>query len=273
MAKQTPAPLPVKPDTGDVIPVNRTTLYYALTALLFFIAGYIVAFGMFSATTGSLVSDVSAAVGTSAAKAVALQLTQMPQPRAIAAQPTPTLFATPGKQAIDITNAPFWGPADAKVTVVEFGDFECPYCEYYYKMTYPLIKQNYATKIRYVFRDWPSPAHPNAFPAALAGQCANDQGKFWQYHDMLYEHQSNLSSESLINYADQLGLNKTQFTDCYAKQKFYNMISDDFNLGVHYHIRGTPTFFINGEFYEGVQAYEYMSRAIDQSLQAAAATS
>ncbi len=252
----------------EVITVNRSTLYYVAIAILFFFAGLIVSNILFAASTGSLVADVKAAAATAAGQAVATGIASVrgSAALAVAVTPVPTEPYIVPHQVIDITGAPSWGPTDAKVTIVEFGDFQCPYCEYYFQNTYALLKQYYGTRIHYVFRDYPGPSHPDAFPSALAAQCANEQGKFWEYHDMLYSHQENLSSDALISDAVKLGIDEKQFTDCFKTQKYYDAVANNIKLAQGYKARGTPTFYINGVFAEGALGFEVLAKYIDALL-------
>ncbi|HVO42393.1 MAG TPA: DsbA family protein [Aggregatilineales bacterium] len=257
---------PIRLETGsgdssepppEMLVISQSTIYYFLTAVMFFVAGLIVGWvGSSTAMTGTvnethnMVSTVSALVTSipRGGAAVAVQPTQTPVPR----------------QKVDPGDGPAWGPADAKVTVVEFSDFQCPYCELFYQQTYPLLKKNYGDKIRFVFRNFPLPTHQNAMPAALAAECANEQGKFWDYHDVLFSNQNDLTRDGFLRYADQVGIaDKTKFTQCYDSQKYLSKIQTDMNAGEGYFVAGTPTFYINGVFVEGAQPYSVMQEVIE----------
>jgi protein-disulfide isomerase len=147
---------------------------------------------------------------------------------------------------------PFWGPADAPVTIIEFSDFQCPYCARFVTETLPQIKQTYEGKVRFVFRDYPlSQLHENAEKAAEAADCANEQGKFWEYHDKLFSNQSALDVASLKSYASQLGLDTGVFDQCLDSGKFAQEIQKDIQDGDSYGVQGTPAFFVNGRLVEG----------------------
>jgi len=167
---------------------------------------------------------------------------------------------------IDVSDAPSWGPADAKVTIVEFGDFECPYCEQFFQNTYPLIHDNYNHLIRYVWRNLPLPSHPDAYQAAIAAECANEQGKFWQYHDMLYTNQQDLSVTALSQYASQIKLAMPQFTSCFQSEKYKDKIQRDEQLATQYGVAGTPTFFVNGYSAQGAESYSNFNTALSALL-------
>lgn len=143
------------------------------------------------------------------------------------------------------------GPADAPVTLVEYGDYQCSYCG----EAYPILKEVQARmgkSLRFVFRNFPiTSIHPQAFIAAEAAEAAGGQGKFWQMHDWLYEHQYDLTPESLVIYAEQLGLDRSRFVKEVNDQTYAARIKADFQGGVMSGVNGTPSLFINGERYDG----------------------
>ncbi len=143
------------------------------------------------------------------------------------------------------------GPADAPVTLVEYGDYECPYCG----MAYPVVKalqRELGTRLRLVFRNFPlAEAHPHARHAAQAAEAASAQGKFWEMHDMLFEHQHALADADLIEYARELGLDAERVAQELEDGTHAKRVRDDFRHGVRSGVNGTPTFFINGERYDG----------------------
>lgn len=143
------------------------------------------------------------------------------------------------------------GPESAPLTLVEYGDFECPYCG----MAYPIVEsllERLPDRVRLVFRHFPlSKMHPHAQTAAEAAEAAGAQGKFWEMHAALFEHQKALELESLIEYAGALGLDVAQFTTDLRERKFNDRVRRDFAGGVRSGVNGTPSFFINGERYDG----------------------
>jgi len=147
---------------------------------------------------------------------------------------------------------PSLGPPDAPVTIVEFLDFECPFC---LKM-FPIIRElaaKYPEKIRYVVRDFPlSDLHPNAMLAAEAGACAHAQNRFWAYHDKMFQNQNELEKESLLEYAQQVGLNSEKFSKCLNDGDYKTEIQEDYQAGLQAGAVGTPTFFVNGYKFQGV---------------------
>lgn len=167
---------------------------------------------------------------------------------------------------IETSDDPALGPADALVTIVEFGDFECPFCG----QAYPIIKdllRRYGDRVRFLYRDFPNPSiHVNALPAALAASCAEEQGKFWPYHDLLFTHQTELSSDSLRSLAQQASLNLVAFDQCVTSQRHLQEISDDYSAGVDAGVQGTPTWFINGYRLQGVLTPDDFNAIVDMGL-------
>ena len=186
---------------------------------------------------------------------------------------TPVVQATatpPAVVAVSVDDDPSWGPEDAPVTIVEFSDFQCPFCSRFFSQTYPQIKQEYEGQVRFVYRDFPlTSLHENAQKAAEASECANEQGKFWDYHDMLFNNQAALDVASLKGYASQLGLDSTAFDQCLDSGKYTEEVQKDYQEGVSYGVTGTPAFFINGVSLIGAQPYANFKAAIDAALQEA----
>lgn len=144
----------------------------------------------------------------------------------------------------------------APVTLVEYGDYECPYCG----NAYPIIKQvqkNLGNKLRFVFRNFPiTQIHPHAQHAAEAAEAAAAQNKFWEMHDYLYEHQQALDDNHLEKYASKLGLDITQFNHDMTSHAYTHRVREDFLSGVRSGVNGTPTFYINGIRYNDSWDYE-----------------
>lgn len=143
------------------------------------------------------------------------------------------------------------GPADAPVTLVEYGDYECPYCG----MAYPIVaavQRRMGDRLRFVFRNFPiATSHPHATHAAEAAEAAGAQGQFWKMHDLLYENQDALDDASLRRHAESLGLDLARFDRDLSEHRFADRVREDFMSGVRSGVNGTPTFFINGERHDG----------------------
>jgi protein-disulfide isomerase len=143
------------------------------------------------------------------------------------------------------------GPADASVTLVEYGDFECPYCAAAHVIVNK-VKEIMADELRFVFRHFPlTQIHPHAEPAAEASEAAGAQGQFWEMHDLLYENQPLLDEPHLLAYAEELGLDLTRFASELEKAIYRERVREDFLSGVRSGVNGTPAFFINGVRYDG----------------------
>ena len=161
-----------------------------------------------------------------------------------------------GKQAppqdvfVTIKGAPAIGPETAKVTIVEFSDYQCPFCARYATQTMGELVTEYVKtgKVRYIFRNFPlEQIHPHAAKAAEAAQCAMDQGKFWDMHDHLFKNQTSLDPKALLSHASTVGLDGSKFQECMDTGKYTAMVKNDIVEGQKFGVRGTPTFFFGTE--------------------------
>lgn len=167
---------------------------------------------------------------------------------------------------VDSPDAPYTGSADAHVVVVEFSDFQCPYCEQAFPVVRELIN-HYGDRIKFEYRNFPiAESHPNAEKAAEAGLCAHAQGKFWEMHDKMFINQSDLSVLALKNYAKEINIDTTQFNTCLDQGTMESRVRKDFQDGLLAGVDGTPTFFINGYKFPGVPTLSDMEGTIDQLL-------
>ncbi len=171
--------------------------------------------------------------------------------------------ARPRKQVE--AKGPSRGPENAPVIIVEFSDFECPFCQRGHD-TMEQVMQAYAGKLRLVFRQFPLDFHPHAQKAAEASLCANEQGKFWEYHDVLFKNREKLEPASLKEYAGSLGLDAAKFGQCVESSKFANQVKEDMEAGRKVGVSGTPAFFINGIVLSGAQPFEEFKKVIDAEL-------
>lgn len=174
-------------------------------------------------------------------------------------------LSTELQKLIASDGAPSFGPADAKVTIVEFSDFECPYCSRAANVT-TQVKKKYGDKVRFVFRQFPLSFHKNAQGAAEASMAAHAQGKFWEFHDLMFENQRKLGTEDLEGYAKQLGLDVAQFKQAMESHKFADQVKSDIELGSRVAVGGTPTLFINGERVSNPTDFAAVSQEIDKAL-------
>jgi len=158
------------------------------------------------------------------------------------------------------------GAKDAPVTIVEFSDFQCPFCKNAATTVKQLVEK-YPGKVKWVFRDFPIPnIHPAAPKAHEAARCAAEQGKFWEYHDVLFEKSPRQSPDELKQYAKDLKLDSTAFTTCLDSGKHEAQVNEDMNEGSQLGITGTPTYFINGRQVVGAQPASTFQRIIDSEL-------
>jgi protein-disulfide isomerase len=190
-----------------------------------------------------------------------------------AAAPTDQPLSDSSWQSILVKPVAAKGPTDAKVTVVEFSDYQCPFCEQYYTQTEGQVQKDYidSGKIRYIHRDRPLPFHPTAHIAAEAARCAGDQNKYWEFHDQLFLHQNDWVSLSdpstqYATYAQSVGMNSSKFSQCLSSGKFKADVDADLNMATSIGANGTPTFYINGKPLVGAQPYSAFQSAIDAAL-------
>ena len=160
---------------------------------------------------------------------------------------------------------PAQGPAAAKVTIVEFSDFQCPYCGREAPVIHKLLDE-YKDQVRLVFRHYPLSFHPMAQKAAEAGACAADQNKFWEMHDKMFANQQKLEVPSLKGYAKELGLDPGKFDKCLDGNEKKQLVEDDFKAGTDAGVNGTPAFFVNGIFINGAVPYEQIKATVDREL-------
>lgn len=157
------------------------------------------------------------------------------------------------------------GDFNAPITLVEFSDFECPFCARHFP-TLNKILDDYNGKVRLVYKHFPLEFHPNAQKAAEASECADEQGKFWEYHDKLFENYQKYSSDNFKQWAKDLGLNIGKFNDCLDSGKFSQKIKDDYQEGLQKGVNGTPATFVNGQLVSGALPYDSFKQIIDNSL-------
>lgn len=164
------------------------------------------------------------------------------------------------------------GDENAPITIIEYSDFQCPYCKRFYEQTFSSIETNYVDtgKVKVVFRHFPLSFHQNAEIAAEAAECAGEQDKFWEMHDILFESGSGdgtgLSADDVKGYASELGLDTTQFNTCVDSSKYAEKIESDMKAGIAAGVGGTPAFVINGHLVVGAQPYAVFQAAIDTAL-------
>lgn len=181
------------------------------------------------------------------------------------------------QQKVDVKpgRLPILGKENAKVTMIEFSDFECPFCKRYFDETLSQVIKEYVDtgKVKLYYRHFPLDFHAAAMPSALASECANEQGKFWEYHDKIFAEQDKIAGKTadiittqLKTWAQELGLNTSRFDSCLDNAKYQVNVDGDLNDGRTAGISGTPTFFINGERIVGAQPFAAFKAVIDEEL-------
>ena len=179
-----------------------------------------------------------------------------------------------GRVQVSADDDPFLGDANAKVTIIEFSDFQCPFCSRFFTQAEQQIINDYVKtgKAKFVYRDFPLDSiHPQANPAANAAECAKEQSKFWEYHDKIFQNQASLSDASYKQWAKEVGMNEQQFSGCYDTKKYDAEVQKDFQDGVAAGVSGTPTIFIGSDAkgyvkIVGAQPYTAIKPTIEAEL-------
>lgn len=175
------------------------------------------------------------------------------------------------KVSVSADDDAFLGNENAPVTIIEFSDYQCPFCERFYSNTLPSLKKEYIDtgKVKLVYRDFPLSFHENAQKAAEAAETARELGgddAYWKMHDKIFENQGALSREDLIAYAKQISLDDKKFTGLLDSSKYRNEVQKDFADGQSAGVQGTPTFFVNGRILVGAQPFEAFKQIIEEEL-------
>lgn len=172
----------------------------------------------------------------------------------------------PPRIAVETGDNPSIGPKNAPVTIIEFTDYECPFCGRV-RATVTQVIDKYKGKVRYVLRDYPLPFHGNAKKASEAAHCAGDQGKYWDLSKILFQNQRTLGVSELKGYAKDVGLNQAKFDKCLDSGKHAKKVEDNLNYGGKVGVNGTPAFFINGISFSGAQPLDSFTSIIDAELE------
>jgi len=233
----------------DTITFKRSHFYSVLSILTFF-AGILVGYVVWG--TG-LLSKLGVGSGTAAQA-------NSPVVEAATAEPQFTRY--------DVPSDGFYatGPADAPITIVEFSDYQCPFCKRWHTEVYEQLLAAYPGKIKFVYRNLPlTSIHPDAQSAAEAAMCAGEQNVYWQYHDKLLNSEI-LGNGAYIQYAQELNLNMDTFKACITDEKYKDAIQADSDFALNLGVRSTPTFFINGLAIVGAQPLDVFKQVIDKEL-------
>jgi protein-disulfide isomerase len=178
---------------------------------------------------------------------------------------------------IGVDDDPVLGEASARVTIIEFGDYQCPLCRLFWKETLPRIRKEYIDtgKVKLVFRDFPLPGHSMAVPAAMGSECAEDQGRFWDYHDKVYREQDRRAREGevaefrvndLKRWAADIKLDAAAFNECLDSARYKQEVAADYAAASGVGLTGTPIFFVNGRALFGAHPFATFQKVIEEEL-------
>jgi protein-disulfide isomerase len=177
------------------------------------------------------------------------------------------VYLTPPIVDVSAEDAPFKGPPSAPITIVEFSDFQCSYCKRVVNVLEQVLER-YPDKVKLAFRDFPIVnIHPQAEKAAEAAHCAGEQGKFWEFHDLLFDKQDTIPTANFAEHAKTLGLEVSSFQTCLDGRKYQEKVERNYAAGVKAGVSGTPAFFINGRLLSGAQPLEAFKAVIDEELE------
>ena len=242
--------------SNPAIVVNRSTYHILISSAVFFIVGILVGAVGYSNYVDTNADLIQRAVDTALLQQEA-KITEL-------IENIPTVPTGPtAKEFID--DDPFVGNEDAPVVIVEFSDFNCQYCKRFMSETLQPLLETYGDDILFVYRDF-AILGPTSIDSAVAAECANEQGAFWEYHDILFENQGAFSNDDLIGYAEQLELDIEAFSVCLEDPEFINEVRRDSADAQKIGARGTPAFLINGQFVSGAQPFEGFVTVIEQEL-------
>ncbi|MGB6421708.1 MAG: thioredoxin domain-containing protein [Anaerolineales bacterium] len=162
---------------------------------------------------------------------------------------------------------PSLGSEDAPITIIEFSDYECPFCRRWHDEVFDKIRDEYPDQVRFVYRDFPlTSLHPNAVPAAEAASCANEQDAFWEFSEMLYSDEYGFGEEAYVKYAQVLELDVPGFEECIEEGRYSDEVQADYEFASSLGVRSTPTFFLNGIAVVGAQPFEVFQDVIEKEL-------
>jgi protein-disulfide isomerase len=247
----------IEPEPSEDSIVEEETItfkrshFYAIVSVLTFFAGILVGYVVWG-------TDLLPQLGSDSKTAAQANGPIVEAP--VTAEPQFTRYDVPSDGFYAL------GPADAPITIIEFSDFQCPFCKRWHAEVYEQLLAAYPGKIKFVYRNLPlTSIHPDAQGAAEAALCAGDQNVYWQYHDKLLSGDT-LGIGAYTQYAQELNLDLTAFNNCISTQKFKAAIQKDSDFALKLGVRSTPTFFINGLAIVGAQPLDVFKQVIDKEL-------
>lgn len=195
---------------------------------------------------------------------------QTPTQAPVAADESPSLNGAITRYEVSQDDDPALGPVDAPVVIIEFSDYQCPYCKRWHDEVFGRLLSEYGDVVRFVYRDFPlGSIHPFAAGAAEAANCAGEQDAYWEYHNALFSDTYGMDRDALLQYANDLGLDAAAFRECLDSRRYRDEVQADYEAALQLGINSTPTFFINGRPVIGAQPYEVFARIIEEELAAA----
>jgi protein-disulfide isomerase len=263
--KSEPAVIEIDQEDEDIEPVIasedpeefvtfKRSHFYSVLVVLAFAVGLLLGFVIWG--RDAAVTAVAAEPSAQQAAQPSGQVAEVP----VTPEPQYTRYEIPTE------GYPSLGPADAPITIVEFSDFQCPFCRRFHEETYQALLDAYPGQIRFVYRNLPlTSIHPDAMPSAVASLCANDQNAYWDYHGKLFSSET-LTRDTFVQYASDLSLNVDEFTACLDSGKHDEFIQQDMNFALDLGVQSTPTFFINGLAIVGAQPLSAFQQIIDLEL-------
>jgi len=182
-----------------------------------------------------------------------------------------------GGKFISVDDDPVLGDPKAGVTIIEFGDYQCPFCRGFWKDTFPRLKKEYIDtgKVRFVFRDFPQQGHPQAIAAAMAAECADDQGRYWPFHDKVFREQDRrgqpdevvqFRTADIKRWATDIGLEAAPFNECFDTGRHKDEVMKDYEDAAGLGMKGTPVFFVNGRALLGAHPFATFQKVIEAEL-------
>jgi len=250
----------------EVLVISRVTLNYVVIAVTFLIVGLVIGFlvnGNLRDANQKLIQEAVDVALVTFQDAVGEEFTTALQSAGSGGEPDQ--LDPDQRYDVLVDDDPYLGPEDAPIVIVEFSDFRCTFCRRFAAETKDQLLEQYGDQIRFVYRDYPQ-IDNMSFVAAMAAECADDQGQFWAYHDLLFANQPQLNDAVLVQLAGQLEMDTDIFTACFEDQVHRDEVIADYNAGRSLAPLGTPTFFINGRPVIGARPFQDFVTVIEEEL-------
>lgn len=250
---------------------NNFGYRFAIVTSLFLLVGIFIGafgYGMLIESQRTMIEEVIATQIAGQDQRIADQVLSSIFDGVRGGQPQPVEPGAGQRRDVSVDDDPGIGSPDAPIIMIEFSDFQCPYCGRFATTTLDPILETYGDYIYFVYRDFPV-LGPESTNAAIAAQCANDQEQFWAFHDLLFDNQQNLNRTTYLDFAGQLNLDIDTFTGCLDNETYLEEVQQDAATAQQLGATGTPTFFINGRYVSGAQPFDVFAGIIEEELAAA----